>query len=212
LEVQFYLTYLLILVAGHYAKKAGRQVVVLAVATVAGWSFMNWLQQPTPDFTGRSWTFFLGVALYGALTRGVPVSIVAVPLTALGALFVWKQELHSIVTVATAAAIYTVGVTGRLSTLLAYRPLLHLGKISYSIYLLHMVIGLNLLSQLAPAIGDNRAAAWGAGVLAVVLSLGGSELLHRWVEAPANRLSQRLKRRRPTPATLTVSAGELSDA
>lgn len=201
LEVQFYLTYLLILVAGHYAKKAGRRVVVLAVATVAGWSFMNWLQQPTPDFTGRSWTFFLGVALYGALTRGVPVSIVAAPLTALGALFIWKQELHSIVTVATAAAIYAAGVTGRLSTLLACRPLLHLGKISYSIYLLHMVIGLNLLSQLAPAIGGSRAAAWGAWVLAVALSLGGAELLHRWVEAPANRLSQRLKLRRPSPVS-----------
>jgi peptidoglycan/LPS O-acetylase OafA/YrhL len=192
LEVQFYLTYLLVLVLAHYARR--RWVAGLGVALVAGWSLLHWLQAPTSDFAGRAWTFFLGVALYGALTRGVAWPVVLGPLSALAAYFIWRPDTHSLATLATALLIYVVGVSGKLGSFMNFRPLLHLGRISYSIYLLHMVLGLNFLSQTAARIGANRAAAWTAYAVAVVLALAGAELLHRWVEAPSNRWSQRLKR------------------
>jgi len=210
LEVQFYLTYLLILVAGHYVGSLttrrivflGRTVIVLSIGVVAVWSFMSWIQHPTSDFAGRAWTFFLGVAVYRALIRGVPTIAVVIPLAAMAALFVWNQEIRSIVTVATAGTIYFAGVTGRLSTLFSYRPLLYLGKISYSIYLLHMVIGLNLLSVLAKVNDGSTMASWLSYAVAIILSLFGAHLLHRFVEAPSNRLSQRLKQRRPVEVSV----------
>jgi peptidoglycan/LPS O-acetylase OafA/YrhL len=210
LEIQFYLAYLVMLLLGYYvstlaARRATvvlRVIVVLGVAGVGGWSFWHSLQRASPDFAGRAWNFFLAVALYGALTRRVPKLAAVIPLTALAALFFWRKEIPNIVTIATAAAIYIAGATGRLSTLLSWRPLLHFGKISYSLYLLHMVIGLNLLWLLKPVKAGSAVVAWISVALAVVLSLLGAELLYRLVEAPSNRLSQRLKRRRPVAATL----------
>jgi len=205
LEVQFYFSYLLILVAGYYAGNCltgraadvRRVVVLAAVATVAGWSFLHWLGQPTSNYAGRAWTFFLGVAVYHALTRGVPAPVVLLPLLVLLGLFGWRQELHSVIGIITAGSIFVAGVTGRLSTLLVNRPLVHLGRISYSIYLLHMVIGLNLLWLLPAHKAGSGIGAWLAVALASVFSLLGAELLHWLVEAPSNRLSQRLKRHRP---------------
>ena len=210
LEVQFYLTYLLVLVTGHYSRsltvrratETRRAVVVLSLTSVAVWSYVSWILQPSDDFTGRAWTFLLGVAVYGALTRGAPTIAVAVFLAALAVPFVWKQETEGIVTVATASVIFVSGLMGWMSTLLAYRPLLHLGKISYCIYLMHMVIGMNILSLLSSAIDGSVAAAWIALAMAIVLSLFGAELLHRRVEAPSNRLGQRLKRPRPVQVAL----------
>lgn len=204
LEVQFYLSYLLILVVGYWASRLPftwsrtlrNAIVVLAVGSVGIWSFACWLRDPSSDFAGRSWTFFLGVGVFAALRCRVPVLLAGVPLAALVVLFVWKQQTHGIATAVTAATIFAVGVAGRLSSLLAIRPLLHLGKISYSIYLIHSVVGVNLLSQLAPAVAGSPARALGAWALAVVLSLLAAELLHRAVEAPSNRLSQHLKPRR----------------
>ncbi len=210
LEIQFYLTYLALLLLGHYvstltARRADavlRTIIVLGVIGVGGWSFWHALHRASPDFAGRAWNFFLGVALYGALTRGAPRLAVVVPLAALAALFFWRKEIHNLVIVATAAAIYTAGATSRLSRLLAYRPVLHLGKISYSLYLLHMVIGLNLLWLLQPVRAGRPVVAWISVALAVVFSLLGAELLHRLVEAPSNRLSQHFKRRPPVEAAL----------
>ena len=204
LEVQFYLTYLLILVAGYYASRLPVRwsrtlrdaIVVLAVGGVASWSFACWINHPSSDFAGRSWTFFLGVSVFVALKRRVPLLLAGVPLGALVVLFLWKQQTHGIATAITASAIFAVGGVGRLSTLLSIRPLLHLGRISYSIYLVHSVVGVNLLSQLAPAAAGRPARALGAWVLAVGFSLVAAELLHRTVEAPSNRLSQFLKLRR----------------
>lgn len=220
LEVQFYLTYLVVLVTGHYAgalmarrgERLRRAVVVLSVSTIAVWSLMCWVQHPSEDFIGQSWTFFLGVAVYGALTRGVPSIAVAVPLAILASLFAWKQEAHHLAAVAAAGAIFTAGVAGRLSTLLAVRPLLYLGKISYSLYLLHMVIGLNLLAWLSPMINGNGLAAWLAVGMAMALSLVGAQMLHRFVEAPSNRLSQRLKRQRIVPSPTHVAEAGVTSA
>jgi len=203
LEVQFYLTYLAILVAGHYVRLLTprestfyrRAIVASLVAIVAAWSLMQWAQAPSSNFAGRSWTFFLGVAMYAALTRGIRTVVVAAPLTALGTLFLWRHDIHGTATVLSAVAIYAAGTAGRLSTLLACRPLLYLGKISYSLYLLHMVLGMNLISLLAQTPVGHVASGWLLWTLAVGVSIGGADLLYRLVEAPSNRLSRRFKKR-----------------
>jgi peptidoglycan/LPS O-acetylase OafA/YrhL len=210
LEVQFYLAYLLILMLAYYAGRLivsksrarsgatlGRGMIFLAVGVIAVWSLAHWVRYRGDGFAGRSWMFFVGVSLYAAITRGVAPAVVILPLAALSWLFAVRQDIEGQTAVATIAAIYTAAVTASLGTWLANRPLMHLGRISYSIYLFHMVIGMNLLDHLRPYLHrhPSRGAwtAWGAWATAVALSLLGAEFLHRVVEAPSNRLSRRLK-------------------
>jgi len=74
------------------------------------------------------------------------------------------------------------------------RPLLFLGQISYSLYLLHVPIGgrvINLGSRFANGPVEKVAVL----ALAVAASLGAAFLFHRWVELPAQRWSAAVRYR-----------------
>lgn len=201
LEVQFYLSYLVILTAAHYVSPLlGRQreilrqvLVALPVAGIGLWSFLHWAQDFGVGFTERSWMFFLGVGLYVALKRGVPAGIVAPVLVGCALWRGWSGDVDAAVAAITAATIYVVGSAGRFGTFLNYRPLLYFGKTSYSLYLVHLPFGGMVLSLLSGWVAGRVFAAWVAWAAAVALSLLMADLLHRLVEAPSNRLSQRLK-------------------
>jgi peptidoglycan/LPS O-acetylase OafA/YrhL len=222
LEVQFYLAYLLVLVAGHYlgvlTKRRGKTVkqvfVVLASSSVGVWSLVNWMRRPGNDFDHRAWMFFLGVALYFvvfgdvALRAALARLLVFAGLLGFAAWFIYRRDPEGIATLITATAIFTLGITGRLSTFFACRPLFFAGKISYSIYLVHLVVGGNLLAILTKWTAGSPARAWCAWALAITSTLLSATLLHYLIEAPSNRLSQRLK-----PGKRTVSfAAAISDA
>jgi peptidoglycan/LPS O-acetylase OafA/YrhL len=73
----------------------------------------------------------------------------------------------------------------------AWRAIAWAGKVSYSVYLLHVLIGgrvVNLGARLAPGLAGALAVLAGA----VAATLAASRALHRWVEAPAQRLSSRI--------------------
>ena len=79
---------------------------------------------------------------------------------------------------------------------------LFFGRISYSLYLLHVPV---LLFTICRVTGQRLPWYQGLGVFAVVLaiSIGAAELMWRWVEAPSIRagrwLNERLGRKRSTP-------------
>ncbi len=102
----------------------------------------------------------------------------------------WTLDIT--VALLTGLSIYTIGRSGHLHDWLAWRPLQYLGRISYSLYLIHYPV-----SCLVAAAGFRLtgyaplpAALWLA--LALVMSIAAAQLLYVLVERPSLQLSRRL--------------------
>lgn len=98
---------------------------------------------------------------------------------------------------AAVAVLAALAVPRRLSP--AWRPLLHLGRISYGIYLWHLIV-LTLVQRHVPV----------QGVLAVLLIIGAtlvlSEISWRWVEQPFIAWARRANRRGSAACTGAASS------
>jgi peptidoglycan/LPS O-acetylase OafA/YrhL len=84
--------------------------------------------------------------------------------------------------------------------LLNWKPLRHIGVLSYSLYLLHHVM-LYALSEAMPG--------WAHFVLALALSIGTAQVIHRFIEKPCARLRHRLSHvDKPAPEPTLIPAGQ----
>ncbi|HEY5315251.1 MAG TPA: hypothetical protein VIK18_22155, partial [Pirellulales bacterium] len=81
----------------------------------------------------------------------------------------------------------------RLSSWLGSGALQHLGRISYSVYLVHIPIGTRIVNLGHRITGDSGPAAIGWILLALAATLVAAYILHVLVEAPCIRLASRLK-------------------
>ena len=146
--------------------------------------------------------FFLGVALQWTFTSRMPRGLLFALLLALGTLaWIWRDptliprdEISPMAALVTAVVIYAVGARGRLPTALGQRWLQYFGRISYSLYVVHVSIGMNLvyLGEILHGNGAVVMFAWTA--IALGASIFGAHLLHVGVERPTLALSQRLKK------------------
>jgi peptidoglycan/LPS O-acetylase OafA/YrhL len=84
--------------------------------------------------------------------------------------------------------------SSRVAAVLELAPLRWLGRVSYSLYLIHLVL---LLSAVHLLYG--RLPLWEILAAVILASLVAAELMHRWVEVPAMTLGRRLTRRRRFP-------------
>jgi len=73
-----------------------------------------------------------------------------------------------------------------------------LGRVSYSLYLIHLPILTAAIHGLGPVLP-----LWAIMAIAVPTALIAAELFYRAVEAPSMRLGKRLTRRRIVPAAAT---------
>lgn len=201
LEVQFYLAYLLVLFAGHeigrwWPRVRTRFIQVAFVLLTLG-SFAYWIPSPNTDatntFLGRWWMFGSGVATYMAVRKRWPALHAIVAIIAVLAIGIIRAEPLTIAIAVTGGVIYLAGELGKLQTWLAWRPLQYLGKTSYSLYLVHWMVGITTL-MVVQKFGDGSAMATVAGVvLALATSLIAADLLNRTIEGPAAKLAHRLR-------------------
>ncbi len=106
----------------------------------------------------------------------------------------------------TGVSIYTVGRLGRLGTWLDFSILQYLGRISYSLYLIHFPVG-HIVSTIAWEVSGRSpspvvATLWLA--LAIAASVAVAHLMYVFIEAPSVRLAARFKR--PASETTAKSA------
>ena len=200
LEIQFYLVFILILACSR-ALAGGvtvGPVPLSAVALVAGLGLFSLHDKVTvidnPPWFVPFWFYFAaGVLCYWQLRGRLVGWVFPGFVGALAVALCLHPAIPPAVGLTTVLTLYLVGRAGRLTHWLGGPALTYLGRISYSLYLIHLPVLLVVLPAGYKLTGENRGAAVLWFVLAALASLGAAHLLHVLVEAPSLRLTARLK-------------------
>ncbi|HEX4000425.1 MAG TPA: acyltransferase [Pirellulales bacterium] len=137
--------------------------------------------------------FFLGAMVWWAMDRRIPRWM----FWAFIAAALYRQHhhwtLHLTVALTTTVAIYVVGRLGHLGDWLNFRWLQHLGRISYSLYLIHYPVSwiIGCIGFALTGTAVIPAAMW--LLLGLTVSIGAAHLLYVSIELPAIRLARRYK-------------------
>jgi peptidoglycan/LPS O-acetylase OafA/YrhL len=215
IEMQFYLLVCLLLGLAQrltFFDKPGRggawaiAIVFFPLATLSLWVF-------NLDHRYEDWVlfffcmFFLGSLVWWTLDRRLSPRLLWTYVAMMIARLSWEWGIEIAVALAAGLTIYGVGRAGHLTDWLRWRPLMYLGRISYSLYLIHYSV-IHLVVYAGHRItGDDPIAAFGWTAMALVLSVLAAHVLHVLVEAPTARLSARLKPRPALAGLATVSQG-----
>ncbi len=199
LEIQLYLVFVLLLaMARHFrfgsTDRRSLRILFAAAAVVAALFPTGLVREETlpAGLFLRSWyAFFGGAFAYWALDGTIRRSAFYLWAGALAAAAIYVHNAGAVVSMAIAALLLEVGRAGKLRDWLNYRPLQFLGKISYSLYLMHGPIGGWILAyafyHLTP-----HTAPWELFWLLVALAANciGAWLFWRLIEAPCIRLAR----------------------
>ena len=107
----------------------------------------------------------------------------------------YDKALELTVALTAGVVIYLVGRRGHLGDWLTARPLQHLGRISYSLYLIHYATSWIVVSLGCYWTRSDAEAAVLWMILSVFVSIAAAHLFYRYVEAPSLRLVKQLQRR-----------------
>lgn len=146
---------------------------------------------------GVCWTLVAALMLVAATPLAGPTMLAAPTATQA----VTKHLLYAFI----GALIVLTGAfvrPGSFNTAMSWRPLRHLGHISYSVFCIH----LSLLTA-AFALTDRQEFTGGGlwiWTVTLVMTLAASEVLYRVLEMPAMKLQGRLRRRESAAATATA--------
>jgi peptidoglycan/LPS O-acetylase OafA/YrhL len=213
LEVQLYLVFVLLLGIAHWVHRPKLDAqsrdqftvkviffaYIISFAWAVGFFKDNWI---TPWFVYPWHKFLLGAIISLLATRRIKLrtamSAILIYVT-VGVIRRWtvgspEPRFSSGIWIACATATFLAcGVArGALYSWLSWRPLLWLGSISYSLYLLHEPIIEILMAAQTRVAGKSWSASLVFFCLAIVLSLSAAWILYILVERPSVRLASRL--------------------
>jgi peptidoglycan/LPS O-acetylase OafA/YrhL len=219
LEVQFYLAFLCLLAMTQSARAVfgGRYRWVssaFAAALFAGllaFSVHRWMSLGKNDFSGRWFMFFTGVMLYWTVAGRIDWKVFGGYLAVILGLSIGFREPRSATVLGATLAIYASAMTGGLRTWLGESAIQYFGRISYSLYLVHMTAGVATINLIMHFGNESTAVVLFALVAAAGVSIGLADLLNRFVEMPAMRLSKGFKLAiKPAPVEIPVVCTSLA--
>lgn len=225
IEVQFYLIWPLLLILAarrHVSQRTVLAIVACAIPAVWIWRAVVWTQvgifdQVFPRTDLRADSLLLGALVSLAWRQGLltprRLRWLAVPALAILLTATFVMDLHNpstyyvgytLVGLSAATLVLTLlDPDWWLARLLARRPMVYLGDISYSLYLWHVPV-IFVVAILLPG--------WLGVVLSIVGSLLAAALSRRFVELPFLRLKSRNHPRRPEPLDRVVTGGRAAGA
>lgn len=180
-------------------------MIVFAPAALVSLFLWRLLESTDPWVTHFLWMFFLGMITWWALDRTISLPIFAVVVLIGGLELIYGVKIveepkpfryENSLALATALVIFTAGMRDRLHVWLNWSPLQYLGRISYSLYLIHFPVchllttaGWKMMND-APTPLQARVILL-AGIPASILA---GHLMYILVEAPSSRWAGRMKR------------------
>lgn len=210
-EVQFYMVLVGGLVLLHHLR-AGMVLRELLYAAVFVYSLTIWVGLADLPLRGlfidRWFEFALGIAAAAVLGQQLSVSrfavlgIVTLLVAAAPSAGAYRMQTMG-TSVVTASIIVIVGSFGGMDRVLAGPVIQYLGRISYSLYLIHLSIGWRLVSLAKSLIGPELGVLqwfmiFGIGV---GVSIAAAWLLNVGLEAPSMRFAQRIRLPKTAGAT-----------
>jgi peptidoglycan/LPS O-acetylase OafA/YrhL len=215
-EVQFYLTFIALYgVAQHVGNRwqlseRGRTWVrLLAFAPLTIWSLGVQTSLLTAPFgvAVQPWSlFFLGVLAWWALQGQVKAAHFWAYAGTLFAIAAWSGPTDGAVGLAigltAGVSLYVVGRMDRLDRWLSHGWLQYLGRISYSLYLIHTVVGGPFVYYFRDRLvgpETSTPVALGLFTVACAVSVAGAHLMYRFVEKPSIEFAKRFKLKKEAP-------------
>lgn len=205
IEIQFYMLFgvgMLLAQRVCSARTDGQtaatfETLACMFAPLAAMSLFDWCCEPTLEpyvlyFFGL---FYLGMMTWWSLDGRIPQSWYWVTVAAFVGriLSQWKTEI--VIGLIASLAIFMAGRIGHLHDWLNYRWLQYLGRISYSLYLIHYAV-CHVVTHVGWALlGGSPSPPQAAGclALAMAISIVMAHMLYILVEAPSTRWAARLK-------------------
>jgi peptidoglycan/LPS O-acetylase OafA/YrhL len=183
-EIQFYLALILLLWLGQALRMT---MPVIAISLVL--SMIDRHMEFTGDaFMGRFWfCFAIGALVYWAYSGALKASWTIAALVLVKAFGLYTQDGYAITASLTASILFAVISLG-CASFGSSAPLQFLGRISYSLYLTHLIGG-----WLVMTIALKFLPPWAAIVIGVAASIVGAWVFYLIVESPAVRLSKRVR-------------------
>jgi peptidoglycan/LPS O-acetylase OafA/YrhL len=202
LEVQFYVLFALILWALHrfWAPTDQRIDFVFAGSMLISAPFLLAVVDPAgrPRWFVEMWyTFALGVVIERCLNRRrswvLPVGcslVVLVPS--------FLVDSTGVAAALTALLLIALAWTNHLGFTEKSKVLSWLGRVSFSLYLIHTPVGGAAITVASKVLGTGVLGGAIATIGSVVVSLVASEIMYRIIERPATRWSKQWSKRTPT--------------
>ncbi len=228
LELQFYLCFIALMglcqAVSQRGPSLGRvQVVVFAASALASSAVYSlWATSPAIEavanvaglFTPYWFMFALGVLIEWVHRRrlsplvfgAVLVAVVVADIAARPGPLIPSDDLSGVVAGGVAVVVYLASRTSLLRRGLGSATIAYLGRISYSLYLIHPIIGQTFIDRTHHRFGGGPVIAIVATAAGVAVSVAAAHLLYLTVEAPAVRLSGRFKPSAPPPVSLEEPA------
>ncbi len=202
-EVQFYIVLVGALVLLHRVPRSPSLTRPLFVAAFC-YSLGVWLGAfPSPVrglFIDRWFQFALGIAAWAVFMRHISkaqfAALCVVTLCAILAMSPVAYRARSTeVAVLSAVLLALVSLTGRLETMLSGTVIQFLGRVSYSLYLIHLSVGWRFISVFRRKFGPELGPAMGSAAFlgGVLLSVFSAWLVYVTLEAPSMRLARSIR-------------------
>lgn len=195
LEIQFYLVFVLLILTAQAVGKdrlwkplAGGSVLALGLASLL-----------LPPYSADAWFiqwwyyFAAGVLCYASLKSAMANVPFLVLIVAVAYFAAERQSAAMMVGAGTALLLCAAGKFRFLEHGLNWPLLQYFGRISYSLYLVHFMVGTYVLRIGYRLTGDKVVPAIGWFLLAFLASVGAAHLFYRYVEQPSMQFAKRCR-------------------
>jgi peptidoglycan/LPS O-acetylase OafA/YrhL len=196
LEVQFYVVLIALLVAGKFMSQTRVKSLTYSAVLVAVLGLATLLVRPhTHDHWFFQWWFYFaaGALCYWAANhpRFRPAFFAFLALFFVASIF--QDPIPMLIGWTTTLLLYTASRMGTLTTWLNFEPLQYFGRISYSLYLIHLLVAVYVMRIGYRLTGTNHAFAVLWFILAGLVSIAAAQLLYIYVERTSVQFAARFK-------------------